>query len=98
MHLCQTLPPWVQGDLITVCCSYLSPAKPLILVVFALLNAQSVSNTFFILDDLTTSHNLDVLCLTEMWLEPLVELYPPTFNFFNAPRLTGCSGGVAAVF
>ena len=87
-----------SDNLITVCCSNSSSAKPLNSVVFALLNTQSVSNKSFI-----PKTNIDFLFLTETWFKPgecfpLVEPWPPSYNVLNAPRLTGCGGGIATVF
>ncbi len=62
-----------------------------------------LANKSFILNDFVTSHNLDILCLTETWLKsgdccPLVELCLPNSNFLNALSTISCDGGIAVVY
>lgn len=68
----------------------------------ALVNARSLANKTFILNDFFCSHRLDFLCITETWLNdepsPFSELVPPNCGFFNSPRTTGRGGGLATVF
>lgn len=70
-------------------------------VKFALIKACSVANKTFILNDIITSHELDILFVTETWLRtgdlsPFTELCPPQWGFLNSPRISG--GGLATVF
>lgn len=90
-------------NLVTVHCGIHTPVKSIILAACALLDAQSISDKSFILNDLITHHKLDFLFLTETLLKPgecspLVVLCPPIFTFLNSPRLTGRGGGIASVF
>ena len=60
----------------------------------ALLNARSVKKKSFILNDLFSSHALDILFVTETWMKPgesaaLTELLPPDCTVINSPRMTG---------
>lgn len=69
----------------------------------ALINARSLVNKTFLLNDFITSAGLDVLFVTETWLQPgdltpLSELLPHDFAFKNTPRETGRGGGVAFIF
>ncbi len=69
----------------------------------ALVNARSISNKSFILNDFFTSHSLDFLFITETWLKhgdlmPLVEIAPLDCAFFSSPRASGHGGGVATIF
>ena len=72
-------------------------------VKFALINARSVANKTFILNDVLTSKKLDFLFITETWLRggdlsSFVELCPPHCGFLNSPRASGRGGGLATVF
>ncbi|KAG5279226.1 hypothetical protein AALO_G00075460, partial [Alosa alosa] len=73
------------------------------LVKFAVLNARSVSNKAFILNDRFTSHHLDFLFITESWLSgddiiALGDLCPAHCSFLNSPRVSGRGGGLITVF
>lgn len=66
----------------------------------ALLNARSVANKSFILNDLITTRNLDFMFITETWQKSeeyvfMNELCPPGCSFTCAPRTTGRGGGLA---
>ena len=68
-----------------------------------LLNARSVSNKTFILNNLITSEQIDFMFLTETWLKEsdgsqIVELCPPSHQCLSLPRQNGRGGGVALVF
>lgn len=68
----------------------------------ALFNVRSLSNKSFIINDFTTSLNLDFLLLTETWSRkddqtPLIEACPPDYKFINVPRESGRGGGIAAI-
>ena len=72
-------------------------------VKFALINARSVANKTFILNDVITSHELDFLFVTETWLSigdlsPFTDLCPPQWGFLNSPRISGRGGGLATIF
>ncbi len=69
----------------------------------ALLNARSLANKTFILNNFFTSRELDFVFLTETWIQvgksiQFSELLPPNCLFFNSPRTTGRGGGVASIF
>lgn len=69
----------------------------------ALVNRRSVVNKTFILQDFFTSHDLDILFVTETWINvgestAFTELLPPDCLFINSPRTTGRGGGIATVF
>lgn len=69
----------------------------------ALLNARSVTNKTFLINDLFTSKVLDFLFLTETWQQNmeyshLNELCPTGCSYISSPRLTGRGGGLAVVF
>lgn len=69
----------------------------------ALVNARSICNKTFILNDFFTGRNLDILFLTETWagvgkLSVFEELCPSNCSFISTPRSVGRGGGVAMVF
>lgn len=69
----------------------------------ALLNARSLSNKSFTLNDFFSSKDLDFLFLSEMWLttgdvNSLEELTLASCTFKNSPRSVGHSGGLATVY
>jgi len=68
----------------------------------ALINARSLVNKTFILNDFFTTHALDFMCITETWmkvgdLSPFAELIPEGCTFFNSPRSSGRGGGLAVI-
>ncbi len=73
-------------------------------VTMALINARSLSNKTFILNDLFASNKLDFLFVTETWLKggdmsSLSELSSAGCSFFfSTPRSIGRGGGLAVVF
>lgn len=67
-----------------------------------LVNARSLVNKTFILRDVFSSRDLDLLLVTETWLgvgecSPLSELLPAGCGCFNSPRTSGRGGGTATV-
>lgn len=69
----------------------------------ALINARSVVNKTFLINNFFTTQDLDILFITETWikpdeLSPFTELVPYDCLFFNSPRLSGRGGGLASVF
>ena len=69
----------------------------------ALVNARSLGNKTFILNDFFKTQKLDLLCLTETWLRagelsPFAELLTLDCSYINSPRTTGRGGGLASVF
>ena len=78
-------------------------ASPERKLCMALLNARSIANKTFLLNDFFTSRELDFMFLTETWVHageytPFSELLPPDCTFFSSPRATGHGGGIASVF
>lgn len=72
-------------------------------VKMALVNARSLANKTFVLNNFYTQHDLDFLFISETWLNvgemyPLIELSPDDCSFFSTPRASGRSGGLACVF
>ncbi len=72
-------------------------------VNMALVNARSLLNKTFILNDFFIQHDLDFLFISETWLNvgethALIELSPYDCTFFSTPRTTGRGGGLACVF
>lgn len=68
----------------------------------ALINAHSLVNKTFILNDFLSSHSLDFLFITETWvkvgdLSPFSELVPTDYCFYNSPRPVGRGGGLAII-
>ena len=71
----------------------------------ALINARSIANKSFILKDFFTSQGLDVLFITETWVQAgdsssLTALCPGDCSFFSSPRTSGkkTGGGLVTVF
>jgi len=78
-------------------------ASPERKLCMALLNARSIVNKTFLLNDFFTSRELDLMFLTETWVHageytPFSELLPPDCTFFSSPSATGRGGGLASVF
>ncbi len=72
-------------------------------VRMALLNVRSISNKTFAINEHILSDKLDLLFMTETWLNagelgPLCEVCPTDYNFFNTTRLVGRGGGLATIF
>ena len=68
-----------------------------------MLNARSIANKSFILNDLFTSKSLDFMFLTETWQREgefvhLNELCTVGCSVTGAPRLARRGGGLAAVY
>lgn len=69
----------------------------------ALLNARSIANKSFMVNDLVLSKKLEFLFLNKPWqrdmeLDPLIKLCPKDCTFISLPRLSGNGGGLAAAF
>lgn len=63
-----------------------------------LINARSVANKTFLLNDFFSFHKLDFMFITESWtpvgdLSPFSDLVPNDCSFFNSPRQNGCGLG-----
>ncbi len=72
-------------------------------VRMALLNVSSISNKTFAINEHILSNKLDLLFMTETWLNagelgPLSEVCPTDYNFFNTTRSVGRGGGLATIF
>ncbi|KAI2647331.1 Transposable element Tc1 transposase [Labeo rohita] len=67
-----------------------------------LINARSVANKTFLLNDFFSSQNLDFMFITESWIKdgdlvPFSELVPADCTFFNSPCQNGRGGGLVTV-
>lgn len=69
-------------------------------VVFSLLNARSVNNKRLLIKAWVVDNNIDILALTETWLQPgnkddhiIGDLTPTGYSFYHSPRQTR-GGGV----
>ena len=69
------------------------------------LNTRSVKNKTLSISDYVTSHDYDIMCLTETWLCSdidavcISEMVPTGYEFYHVPRNTGrIGGGVAIMF
>ena len=67
------------------------------------INIQSVSNKTIEIRELINERSLDILALTETWLDSnssnsrIAELTPETHTFHHVPRKTGIGGGVGVL-
>ncbi|XP_034031701.1 proline-rich protein 5-like [Thalassophryne amazonica] len=80
----------VQENLCPVSCAALRRTMSPKPVHAALLNAHSILNKMFVLNDLISSQKLDLFMLTETWLKPgdnsaFSELLPSGYSFLSAP-------------
>lgn len=76
--------------------------KELIPTKFALVNARSLGNKTFILNDFIGTNKLDVFCISETWLKvedssPISELLPEGYLFINSPHPSGRGGGLMTI-
>ena len=69
-------------------------------MAFSLLNARSVKNKRLLIKDWVVNNNIDILALTETWLQPdnkddhiIGDLTPTGYSFYHFPRQTR-GGGV----
>jgi len=72
-------------------------------VQMALINARSVVNKTFILNDYYVSSGLDFLFITETWLNdadmsPIAELVPNGCSYLSTSRSNRRGGGLAVIF
>lgn len=68
-----------------------------------LLNARSIANKSFLLNDFVVAKKLDFLLVSESWqrvgeFASLNELCPPNYIYSCAPRCTGRGGGLASFY
>ena len=80
----------------------LPASKP---VEFCLLNACSVKNKSFVIKDFIVDDNIDVLAITETWLQANIfdqltvnDICPKGFAFHHLPRKHSRGGGVALLY
>ena len=71
----------------------------------ALLNARSITQKTFLLNDFFTTNNLDFFCVTETWqraedFTALIEMCPPSCTFMSTSRPVGSNvgGGLAVIY
>ena len=69
---------------------------------YGVLNARSINNKTEAVVDFILEHQLDVLCVTETWLQvsdsfTANSVTPNGFSIFSNPRLNRRGGGVAAI-
>src|SRR5271154_352768 len=69
---------------------------------YGLINARSISNKTETVVDFVLQHNLDVLCITETWLQSndnftTSNVTPCCFNIISNPRLNKHGGRVAVI-
>ncbi len=72
-------------------------------VRMALLNIRFISNKTFAINEPILSHELDLLFMTETWLNagelgPHSEVCPKDYNFFNMTWSVGRGGGLATIY
>lgn len=68
----------------------------------ALLNALSLVNKTFLLNDFYSSHNLYFMFITESWIKvgdltPFADLIPTDCTFSNSPRPSRGGGGIVTI-
>ncbi len=68
-----------------------------------LLNIRSISNKTFAFNEQILSHELDLLFMTETWLNagelgPHSEVCPKDYIFFNMTLSVGRGGGLATIY
>ena len=71
-------------------------------LVFGLLNARSVVNKTETIVDFIKEHDLDILSITETWLQSndsfsACNITPDGFNLISSPRLNKRGGGIAVI-
>lgn len=69
----------------------------------ALLNVRSLSNKFFVINELISEHKLDRMFLTETWLNSdrpavLIERSPQCYSFEHSTKNVKKGGGTASIF
>ena len=74
-------------------------------VFLSLLNARSVKNKSFLIKDFAVDNNIDILAITETWLQADVSnqiavnsICPTGFGFHHLPRMGSREGGVALLY
>ena len=74
-------------------------------VALSLLNARSVRNKSFIIKDFVVDNNIDILAITETWLQDDISnqitinnICPTGFVLRNLPRVGSRRGGVALLY
>jgi exonuclease III len=71
-------------------------------LTFGLLNARSVVNKTETIIDFIKEHDLDILSITETWLQSddnfsASNVTPHGFNLISSPRLNKRGGGIAVI-
>ena len=71
-------------------------------VKMALINAQSIANKLFVINNFFCRESMDLMFLTETWqrnmdYSHLIKLCPADCSYISTPQLTGHGGGLAIV-
>lgn len=100
ISLCRWRNGVTPGNLRSLSRASLSPEVPP--PKMALINARSLVNKTFLLNDFFTTHKLDFMFITESWtkvgdLTPFSDLVPADCTFFNTPRPNRKGGGLVTI-
>ena len=71
----------------------------------ALLNVRSLKNKCYVVSEYITDHNIDILCLTESWINDnisdllcLNSATPSAYSFISVPRKSDRGGGLVLIY
>ena len=90
-----------RPNLIRIQTTTAESSKPQSFLDFCLLNALSIRKKALLIKDFVVEHNLDLLAITETWLDPgdkdiyyVREICPTGYDFHHIPRADSNGGGV----